>query len=242
MLTATQLLAVACGFALRAGHRRCFFCGGKCDESTPASEIVKDSFTARDTVAGGSWVCDGCVVAMDERASVTLIDGEIREGQKRRCYSWVITKTEACAASKSHRQQLTSQCLLPPDPPFVICISDSGQKHLLYRAVVNHDRSIVTVTLEGERVVFSPGDLTTRLVLCRQICAATGKPALTEAMSTQTQMRVCEHYESEQPLLDWLAVQQEPLTRLAAWLCPPKEECLHEFPWVIRHTEPAREP
>ena len=52
MLTATQLLAIASGMQPRKGGRRCFFCGGNCDESTPASEIVKDSFTARDTVAG----------------------------------------------------------------------------------------------------------------------------------------------------------------------------------------------
>ena len=213
-----------------AGSRRCFYCGGQCGDEYTAREYVASSFTARDTVAGGEFVCAGCVAALNELADITLLDGTCRTTQRVRCYSWIITDGSSLAATKSHRSQLSSLCLNPPEPPYVICLSDSGQKHLLYRGVVAWSKDPATITLEGERITYKPADLAARLLLCRRVCAATGKPALLEAMRPVLLMRLVEHHLDESLPGEWLAVCKDPVTRLAAWLCPPKEECEREFP------------
>lgn len=229
-MTATQLFAGISGF----GDFVCFFCGGRCSDAILASEFVKPSFTGLDTVTLSKYVCGGCVASMGEREAIELIGGEVRSGQKVRGYSWVITADWKRAATKAHRNELLSLCLYPPDPPFVICLTDSGQKHLLYRSVVNHEQSVVTVTLEGELITYFRPELADRSRLCRQICAATGKPALSSTLDVQSQMRVVDHFGSDVALAEWLSVADAGLSRLAAWLCPPKEDCLYEFPAVCR--------
>jgi CRISPR type IV-associated protein Csf1 len=171
---------------------------------------------------------------MSEKAIVELPDGTVRESQKIRCYSWVITSARRIAATKSHREWLLSQCLSPPDAPFVICISDSGQKHLLYRAVVCHSRDVVTVTLESERVTFKSEELFQRLSLCKMITAVLGKPALAESLSIRQRMSVVEYHGNDLLLNAWLLVREQSLTRLAIWFCPPKKECENEYPAAQR--------
>lgn len=227
--TATQLFAKYSPM----GNETCFYCGGGCDKTHAAKDVVKSSFTGLDTVTLSKWVCVGCVDAMQEKINITQIDGDSRDGQKVRGYSWIITAIDRKACTKSHRVQLLDACINPPATPFVVCISDSGQKHLLYRAVVNHSRETITVTLEGEAITYQPQELIDRLELCKQIAAATGKPAMKEPMSTQTQMRIIEHYKSESVLSSWINCHFEPLTRLATWLCPAKSECSIEFPESI---------
>lgn len=228
MQTATQLFAKL----TPAGTHRCFFCGGWADDVNPADETVKKSFTGLDTVTLSKWVCDGCIEAMGERSDIVLLSGECRSGQKVRGYSWIVTGESRRAATKSHRTELLNACASPPSVPFVICLTDSGKKHLLYRAVVNYSRDTVTVTLEGERITYKPSRLLARFELCRQVCAATGKPALKEPLCTRSQMRVYEHFESDIVLAAWLDCFSEPLTRLATWLCPPKEICSNVYPGI----------
>jgi len=228
-ITAPQLFAgVDCGRG-----SRCFFCGGECDDSILAGDFVKSSFTGLDTTTQSPHVCRGCVVSQDEAATVTFPDGSARESQKVRTYSWVFNGECRVAASKAHRAWLLAQCHSPPEPPFVISISESGQKHLLYRAVVCHDRDFVTVTLEGERIDYRSLELAVRVELCKQIAAVVGKPALSESLSASAKMQIYVHYGSlDAPkILDqWDIVATHPLTRLAIFLTPKKEECLIEYP------------
>ncbi len=198
----------------------------------PASKHVKESFTSRDTVAGGEFVCLGCVASQNETADITLLDGEQRRWQKVRGYSWIISPAGAFAGTKSHRQSIMQMCLDPPQPPFVISLSDSGQKHLLYRAKVNWSRDAYTITLEGEAVYCSPPQLRERIELCKKLIAATGKPALSEPVSTSLAMRVITHYQGNKEINEWLECCGDALSRLAAWLSPAKEECIRDYPPV----------
>jgi CRISPR type IV-associated protein Csf1 len=216
-----------------AGSHHCFYCGGQCDTQHAAADVVRSTFTALDTVTLSPYVCYGCTVAMAEGIEITTADGAVKTNQKTRGYSWIVTRATRTACTKAHRQLLLDTCLSPPDAPYSICISDSGQRHLLYRTPVCWSRDVVTATLEGEPVTYRPPQLVERLRLARMIAAATGKPALRESMTAQTQMRIVEHYDRDDALAAWLACQNDPLSRLAAWLCPPKEECLHEFPGPV---------
>lgn len=228
----SQLFGAAAGVDFRIGQQRCFFCLAPCDESNPAAKIVKKSFTSRDTVGGGDYVCHGCIAAMNEKATVTMADGEVRDKQKVRSYSWVIGG-KAIAASKAHRDWLLQQCLDPPQPPFAIVISDSGQKHLLYRGRVSHSRETVTVTLEGDPITYAPAELRDRLELCKQVAAVLGKPALRETPKPSSLAKLIEHHGDESLPDRWLSVREQPLTRLAIWFTPAKKECEIEYPAPI---------
>jgi hypothetical protein len=230
--TAPELLAASRG-KLNRGPHRCFYCGAPCGEDYAAAEWVKESFTSRDTICGGGFVCSGCTIALDERAVVEFNDGTRREGQKTRCYSWFLTPAKAIAATKAHLEWLRGLCLDPPEPPFSLVLSESGQKHLLYRGVVCNSLKQCVVTLEGERVDFTPEALRDRLLLCRKLIAATGKPALAEPLSPNSAMRIIAHHHDDALPYTWNAVREQPLSRLAAWLAPAKEVCLVEFPSAV---------
>jgi hypothetical protein len=209
---------------------RCFYCGGRCTQEHKSKDVVKSSFTALDTVTRSDYVCAGCMVAFDESATVTLLCGEVRTEQKTRLYSWIVCDGKRHAATKAHRAQITQLCLKPPAPPYVISLADSGQRQLLYRARVCSGRVYAVVSLEGEVITYRPEQLEQRLQLMKQVCAATGKPALLEPITAQTAMRVVEYFGDAEILAAWSELQADPLTKLAAWLCPPKEECQNEYP------------
>jgi len=148
-----------------------------------------------------------------------------------RCFSWVITAQQAQAATKADLAYLRNVCLNPPPPPCAIVLSDSGQKHLLYRGVVNHARDPLTVTLETERITYWIAKLRTRLSLCGHLIAATGKPALSEPPDARLGMAVIGRYRDGEAFINqWQYVWQEPLSRLASWLSPPKEVCERDYP------------
>lgn len=233
-MTAPELLAAALYESFRSGPHLCFYCGARCSDANLSSQFVQKTFTAIDTVAaaGSSFVCDGCVIALRESATITLADGERRTGQKTRCYSWLFNRDGARAATKGHRSQIASFCLTPPAPPFVICLSESGQKHLLYRAVVCHSQDEVTATLEGEAIHYRPSDLDSRLATCKMLAAVVGKSALSEPLGASRGMQLVSRYGETAAmclLTEWTAVRDEALTRLALFICPGKDECEREY-------------
>lgn len=219
-----------------AGDSACFYCGAPCGEDHPTSKYVQSSFTGRNGVVapGSPWVCNGCVLALREDATVAMIDGSTRPGQKVRSYSWVVAEKSAVAASKAHLNALRVLCLNPPGYPLAIVLSDSGQTHQLYRGVVNHGgaRDVLVVTLESERVEYRISDLAARLILCGRLVAASGKPALREPITTRLALSVLSRYpRTGEALLDeWGLVRQQSLSRLASWLCVPSEKAQDEYP------------
>lgn len=230
MPTAPELFASA----LEAQYdQQCFYCGAPCGRTYATAAWVKDSFTDHSGVAApaSEYVCRGCVAALQEKITVTLPDGSIKKKQKTRTYSWVITSDSATACTKADRPWLLERCLSPPEPPYAISISESGQKHLLYRGVVALSRRPVTVTLEGERIDYAPDDLRGRLILCKRVAAACGQPVLSQERLTDSQaMHLIRHHNEERLPEEWHAVAGEPLTRLAAFFTPKREECRREHP------------
>jgi hypothetical protein len=211
------------------GDNQCFYCAARCDERFAAKEFVKDSFTGRNEspCPGSAFVCAGCVLCLGEGVELTTLDGVHRTNQKPRGYSWLIQAHQARAATKANLAVLREFCLNPPAAPFSIVLSDSGQKHLLYRCPVNRDAGSVSLLLETERIDYLPAQLAERLALCKPICAASGKPALREPPNMRFGMAVFEAC-GEAVLNQWSSVWSQPLSRLAAWLCPPKEACQND--------------
>lgn len=232
--SAPHLFATAHGTAC-LGDLRCFFCGAPSDDSRAVRDYVRDSFNDRGAVAqpGSLAVCEGCVLCLREDAEVTYPDGEVRRVTKAavRMHSWVVTDGRTVAATKAHMPYLRGVCLSPPAPPYVISLAASGQKHLLFRAVVVRGGGLASVTLEGERVDYRPAELAARLALAGRVCAASGKPALAEPPNARLGMAAVARYsDGDRLMAEWCRVFGEPLTRLASFLCFNKEESESVYP------------
>lgn len=229
-MTGPELLALANGFHC-LGAERCVYCGA----AASVLYALPDSFTTRDTLRcpGSKFICRGCRLATEEVGIAVYPTNERYHFTKafRRMCSWVVTENSAYAATKGHIEYLRSACLHPPAPPYMISLAVSGQKHVLYRSVVNHDNINIVVTLEGEPIQYRPHELKDRLALCGRLVSATGKPALAETPKPSFWIRVCERFAlGESWCSEWEQVRNEPLTRLAAFLCPAKEASEREYP------------
>jgi len=224
-MTGPQLLAEALGLNPKRGGLPCFFCGGG-GATVPISDVLLDTFSALSSVrARGSKVaCVGCQWAMaTHEEGFVDAGGELRTGRaaQPRLYSWIVTAIEARAHTKAHLDLLRAACLNPPIP-CAICLSDSGQKHLLYLTPVATERFYPTVTLEGRSITYRVKDLGYALDIAIKIAAACGKPGL----DSPNFSALLERYgvaDAEALLLCWGRLRTTPLGELAAWLAPSKE-------------------
>ncbi len=226
MSTTPQLLARAMGLE-RPGDQRCYYCGGRCDDSFPAQ--VKDTFNDRAAAAcpRSTVRCGGCEYLMTN--GVPMAGRE--KPQKPWTYSWVITPATATPLTKADLTTIRGTCLAPPAPPYAIVIAASGQKHIAFRTPAGIDRTTATVGLEGETISYHPDDLRARLWLSSRVAAAAGKPALTEELSMSACIAIFDRFEDGEDLIgQWSRVWTEPLSRLAAFLTPKREDCQHDHP------------
>lgn len=236
-ITASTLFA---GSEHRSGQHSCFYCGAYCDGSHDAQTHVKPTFTNRDIVAVpvSQYLCHGCYLSLgDGSADMPMLDGTIKafttpRGMAPRLYSWLLTAFERLAFTKAHipliRDILTDSAKLP-EPPFAVVLSDSGQKQLIFRAPVAHERTAFPILLEDGQIVVEPIELARRIAITAPIVAATGKPALKEAPSIATWIAMQTYHGGDarapfEALEEWERIRVQPLSRLAAWLAPNKEE------------------
>lgn len=230
------MLAKALGEPCPVGPNHCFYCGGACGDDFSTGQYIADTFNSTSQVAcpKSRVVCGGCVSAMQCKRAMVGRD----KPQRTWTYSWVVTAESATPYTKADLSTLARLCLDPPTPPFAIALADSGQKHLLYLTPVNQKQDRVTVCLETQNITYRPAELAARLAQAKQIAAACGKPALLEELNYFALM---DYYADGEDIGQrWESVAAEPLSQLAAWLCPAKETCQHEFPRT--YTSPANVP
>jgi CRISPR type IV-associated protein Csf1 len=212
----------------RKGNKECYYCGHKCDEENIAKDFVKITFNNRDIIArpAGGFVCHGCAMVMSSDQTITMIDGEIREHQKIRSYSWVLTKEKNLAATKAHIGLLRSIILAPPEPPFAIILSNSGQKQLMFRAKIAFERDNYPLTLEEEIIAVNIGELIERIILAEMIIKVLGKQGAL-SVNIKEIITLSDCYD-EAIWKKWIALINEPITRLATWISRPKKELNNE--------------
>jgi len=219
-ITASQLFANY----TPTGEERCFFCGGSCNSEYTKKKYVKDTFTNRDIVKcpGSDCVCYGCVKTLED-SDILLCTGETRTDQRMRMYTWIYNKSFKYAFTKSHIYKIREYCINPPDPQFVISIATSGQKQLLFRASVSFSKSNFPILLEDETIIVNADDLIQLLTIAESISRINGKISLTE-MTIVHAIKYYEHYNNLDNFNYWKSIINKPLTRLAAFLSPSKEE------------------
>lgn len=232
-------------FAKDSGTESCYICGCPCGRNIATKDFIKQTFTNRDIVINpaGEYVCNGCVLSMREKFDLTLCDGEKRINQRVRLYSWVLTESTQTAASKAHLDFLLKSVIQPPDPPFAIILSDSGQKHLVFRGVVNYSREVYIVSLEDSHYEIRRSELTSILTVCKKIIAAVGKMARTKIDTPYGYKSIMAFYgvaEAEKILSEWDAIKYNPAINVIWWLAPNKEKCENEFRKIDAGDIPAK--
>jgi hypothetical protein len=219
------------------GDKRCYYCGACCSGNFTAKKYVKPTFTNRDIVKfpSSQFVCKNCVDSMESKyPKIKLADGEERENQRVRQYCWVLTKDEKIAATKAHISFLRDTILNPPEPPFVICLADSGQKQILFRAPVAMDRDVFDVILEDDYISVDREELKQLLDLCKPLVAAIGKVAIISDFTMSTYIKVEEYFGSLDYLEKWEKHKNKPLAKLAAWLSVNQKEAQVEYQNIKR--------
>jgi hypothetical protein len=222
VITATQLFEGV----QPSGNNACFYCGGQCDDKHKVKDFVKDTFTNRDIVKcpSSNYVCSGCVCSLNEKADIVLIDGEKRNQQKTRLYSWLFDSNGRIAFTKAHLNIIREIVLSPPEPPFGIVFAVSGQKQLLFRSVLAWNKEEYYVLLEEEKVLVNVEKLKVKLSEAETIIAAIGKPAMGE-MGLNHAIKFYEYYSNLDLFYKWQAEFMNPLNRLAVFLSPSQKEC-----------------
>lgn len=239
-MTVPQLFIKGLKVKNNNGNNKCFYCGASCDEKYTIKEYVRKTFTGHNTVMahGSQFICHGCVYCLKEKAlDLELIDGEKREKQRTRSYSWILNGKKTIAATKAHISLIRNYCLNVKDKMFAIILAESGQKHLLYRSFVNMNTNYIKLSLEEEVIEYEKSELKNRIDFCKKIIRFTGKPSLKEKITINMAEKIITNYKDGENILEKLElVQKEQLTKLAVWLSPNKKECENEY------NEPERVP
>lgn len=142
---------------------QCWLCGGLTNgvgwpqRGKPAFDPV--SFTNVNAAAAptSQTVCHACVyLGTNEgwREFVTRTEGEPPASTRLgwRNYSHVFSPVLPNGHRRLGRSDLRDVLLAPPDPPFVLCIALSGQKHLIFRSSIGYNGIWFPVQVEEETV------------------------------------------------------------------------------------------
>ena len=198
----------------------CYFCGQETDRADLVEDSLAAGFNATRIVAApdSDYICASCKWFLQEKATINLANQEVREAQKVRSYSWVVTDRSRVAYTKAHLRELQAICLEPPEAPFQILLSDTGKKHLFFRSGKNLSRAVITVQLEEAAITYQPTSLRAVLELCRSIERVAGKTALTKEPGLFLAAKLLDAPDGENLFEAWRALYPQPVAKLAAWL------------------------
>jgi CRISPR type IV-associated protein Csf1 len=218
---------------------KCFYCGDECEYNNLIKDYIKPTFTNYEIVKcpDSKFICNECIWSFATNTeTIILVDGEVREKSTPRNYSWVIEKDKKFAASKKHVKELREIILNPPEPPFKIIISDSGQKHLLFRAIWAQSINNYPIQFEEEQIIVNIFELENRLIIADKLSAAIGKVAILNPDKMSYAITINNYHGDLTSYDNWLNIYKEPLSRLAVWLAKNKQEAGYEYPAINNRT------
>lgn len=204
------------------GNEHCFYCGTECAANPDLAVKIKvaKTFTNHDEVKcpSSQYICEGCAESLSSSIDLELLDGEKREKQWIRLYSWIITWDKRIAATKTHIPLLRDLVCNPPEPPFAIVLSDAGKKQLIFRAPVALDSTEYPVMLEESTIIVNRASFPKVLEIADYTASMVGKTGLLEPPSFGYYAAVAKYVNGIDVYEKWLEIQNTPIARLAAWL------------------------
>lgn len=144
---------------------RCWLCGGPTHGTGwPRRTAVADTFTNHNLarVPTSGTICQPCVYLSSGESWKHYAAAHPEMALKSvHPLSWRTYSHSFSAAGHECPQRARWRRLLvdPPAPPFVFCISESGQKHILFRAAVAYDRDRYPIQVEEDRLIVDRHDL-----------------------------------------------------------------------------------
>lgn len=201
----------------------CWLCGGDTKGiGLPTKKRILDTFTDHSWARGqgSKSLCSGCSFCLSIR--------EMRN------YSIL-----ASPAGLRHpsRQDWREILFTPPEPPFVICLAVSGQKHLTFKAPVNYSREIFTVALEEQMIEVRPEQYSKCLKAVEALYVYFTKEEISAGRYSQNRIRQCgmDHFmKLEEQLTPW---RRSRLFELALYVAQRQE--VKEAMEVV-HSEPQK--
>lgn len=153
---------------------KCRFCGQN-GQGIAFSDWVKDSFTDWDKLQPGVIVCNSCLFWFDEQSAELAQRVGKDKPQKMRNYSHFMVSGQWEPVSKGNKARMRELLLSHPFPEMAV-IADSGQKHLVFRAVRNPQGSNAGwVQFEEQRVWVVPANLGALLEVVERLYATFSK-------------------------------------------------------------------
>ena len=136
----------------------CWLCGGDTGGvGWPKAVAIAPTFTNHNLAAvpASDAVCQACVATSSGETWKAYVAGHPEHNLK--CVhplSWRTYSHAASGAGVEHpvRSRWRALLLEPPGPPFLFVVCRSGQKQLLFRALVAGDRDLYPVQFEDERL------------------------------------------------------------------------------------------
>lgn len=139
-------------------HPRCWLCGGEAgSEPWHRPTAIAPTFTNHNLAAEptSDSVCQACMAVSSGETWARYVAAHPEHGLKCshplswRTYSHAVTLT---GAEHPNRARWRALLLDPPQPPFLFVLSESSQKHLLFRSRVSFDRDRFVMQVEEDRV------------------------------------------------------------------------------------------
>lgn len=155
--------------------QRCWLCGGLTGgRGQPTKKAIKDTFTNHDMARAPASrsICPGCVFSISFR--------ELRN------YSILATEY---GIKHPTRAEIRDILLNPPDPPFVMCIAVSGQKHLTFKADIAYSHDLYLVQMEDTRVIVDIAQLTDILDIAERLYTVFSKDEIKTGRYSQGRIK-----------------------------------------------------
>jgi len=137
----------------------CCLCAAESARAAPRKDVFGPGFTDYDKLSapGAQHVCEACIWALGGKPPDTLRLWSIvyradRRGAPSNAKAIYPHGAHTHLTSKSDVAEIVDVLLSPPDAPWVCCVAESGQIHLLPFARVNHGSELWTVRYEREDV------------------------------------------------------------------------------------------
>ena len=169
-------------------------------------------------------------MCLEESGVAEYPDGTEKTWTKafRRCHSWTVTANGATPYTGAHAASLRRFLLSPPAPPWAAClVAPTNGRQLLYLTPLNIDPVAWSVLVEGERVAYTRDSLRRRLGLTLGLASCGGLPSLDgpPKVALASAVILAHGERGESWLAEWSRVHSEPLSRLAIYLTPKREDC-----------------
>jgi hypothetical protein len=211
------------------GDNLCTYCG------SPAAGAydLPDSFTQQSTLLhpNSSYRCVGCEWSQRETGTATYPDGTTKEWARSfaRYHNWFLEENKAVPFTYAHREWLQNKLLDPPTGPWICSLTTGGQRHFLYMAK-SGTRDHPIANLDGLAIPYTVDTLRDRRRLTVSLAACVGAVGLADSPGPSLWCAAVGLWgEAAEPMLaEWSRVWCEPLSRLAVYLTPKKEDALHE--------------